>query len=91
MYGEVVAPGLYELFETETLTASKAILKAGGFTKWAKKSAVRVIRANPNLPESEREIVIDISAIMLGDRSSDIILQPNDIINVRERLIAFSR
>ena len=45
VWGEVRNQGAVEIPANENLTASKAILRAGGFNDWAKKTKVKIIRA----------------------------------------------
>ena len=48
--GEIISPGLYTLPNEPGFTLSKAILMAGGFTTFANKKNVKLIRADADLP-----------------------------------------
>ena len=78
--GEVKRPGSYEI--KGRLTVTQAIALAGGFTKLAYRNGIKVIREKDGktlvIPVKFRNIVDD------GDKSLDIILQPNDLITVPE-------
>lgn len=76
--GEVKAPGSYPMLGNVTVLT--AITQAGGFTDYAAKNKVSVIRTKGNNKETIRVNVDKI--IKEGDTSSDVILQPGDIVNV---------
>jgi polysaccharide biosynthesis/export protein VpsN len=69
--GEVKSPGGYPY--EPGLTVRKAVSLAGGFTEWASKSAVTVIRETD--PEKEPEKV-----------KLDAVIQPGDIITIDQSL-----
>jgi polysaccharide export outer membrane protein len=72
MIGNVSKPGMYELRPNQTYMQALAI--AGGFTPFASRNSVRIIR-----PGSQSPIVPDYDAISRGE-APDIILQNNDTI-----------
>jgi polysaccharide export outer membrane protein len=76
--GEVEKRGAYTL-RRET-TVSKALTEAGGVTKRAG-GEVKIIRT---LPTGERREMggIDLKAVMAGDRTQDVTLQPQDVVVV---------
>ena len=78
--GEVKRPGSYEI--KGRLTVTQAIALAGGFTKLAYRNGTKVIRAKNGENRFIQVKVRDI--IEHGDKSLDIILQPNDLITVPE-------
>lgn len=86
--GAVVRPGLYTIND-EDLTVSNAILLAGGFTDVARQSRVKLTRRVEGSEESE-VYYINVKRIMQdGVRSEDMLVKPDDIINVSERIIVF--
>jgi len=81
--GEVNVPGLFTL--ESTLTALEAISKAQGFTKYAKKNNVLLIRGGLNKPEL---IILDMSRFFSeGDMAQNRPLQNGDILYVPESTI----
>lgn len=88
--GGVNSPGVLNVPPGDTLTVSKAILQSGGFSRFARKDNVKLISGDSSLPEEERTQVVNVQKILeRGLRDNDLIVQPNDIIRVEERLIAF--
>jgi polysaccharide export outer membrane protein len=71
--GNVRAPGMYDLRAGQTLVQALAI--AGGFTDFASRGHVKVIRVGANPIER------DYDAIVSGD-TADLPLEPNDTIVV---------
>lgn len=80
--GRVKKPGSYKLAENEKLSVYGVILQSGGFSHFAKKSDVHVLRALPD--GGKAKIPVNIKDVMRGSRP-DIILQPNDIVVVPEK------
>lgn len=64
----------------EPLTVSRAVAMSGGVLPYTKKDRVRIIRQSSGNPD-QQEMVVDLSAIE-KKQAEDIILQPNDIIDV---------
>jgi len=88
--GEIMSPGLYNIPQGQKYTVSRAILVAGGFTEWAKRSKVKLIRADPNLNEKERTLIVNVDDILNHNiRDSDPIIQADDIIKVMESTFKF--
>lgn len=88
VWGEVRNQGAIDMFVQENLTAGKAILRAGGFTDFANKKKVRVIKANA--PEGKRIIELNMAEILeQGKTEKDVPLEPDDIVVVPSRLINF--
>lgn len=79
--GEVIRPGNYALGENTTVL--KAISIAGGFTKFGSKSNVKILRPRQDRP-GYISIKVDLKAVLEGDASSDIVIQPGDIIVVSD-------
>jgi protein involved in polysaccharide export with SLBB domain len=86
--GMVGSPGPQEIPTYETLTVSKAILRAGGFSNFANQRKVKLTRAGPN-GQTDTQI-IDVKEILeRGRLDLDVEIRPNDFIVVPERLINF--
>lgn len=76
--GQVRAPGTIEMAAGESLTLSEAILRAGGFTQWAKKDKVHLFRRGTDR-------LYDVAKILdKGLVSDDPILQDGDRVNVEK-------
>lgn len=86
--GAVESPGLYPTLGNK-ITISQAILMADGFTRFAKKSKVRLITTNE---KGEREeSVVNVGKVLEGgDRSNDPEVKPGDMIIVDEKMISFT-
>lgn len=86
--GQVKGQGFIEIPPEETLTVSRAILRAGGFGDFANKRKVKVLRKREN---GKQEIfVIDVLQILeKGDVRGDLALEADDLVLVPERLINF--
>lgn len=87
--GMVGAPGPMQIPANEKFTVSKAILRAGGFTTFANQRRVKLTR--PVSPDGKTETqTIDVKEIIeKGRQDLDVLVQPDDIILVPERLINF--
>lgn len=75
--GEVKAPGVYSLHEG--ITVLKAVITAGGFTDYASKSGVRILR---KVDGQDQVIRVDVGRIEKGDMAQDFTLMPDDVIVV---------
>jgi polysaccharide export outer membrane protein len=83
--GQVRNNGGYDIPAGDTLTVSRAILNAGGFSDFSDKRNVRLIRKTPNGKETR---VINIQDIWeKGRLEQDLVVQPGDLIVVPERLV----
>ncbi|MEW5765320.1 MAG: SLBB domain-containing protein [Acidobacteriota bacterium] len=78
--GEVKNPGSFPY--NRDITLLRAITLAGGFTQWAKKDRVDVLRETPD--SAPRVLQVDVSEIEKG-RLEDLPLLPNDHVVVKER------
>ena len=86
--GMVNSPGPQEIPTYETLTVSKAILRAGGFSNFANQRKVKLTRAGAGGETDTR--IIDVKEIIeRGRLDLDVEIRPNDFIVVPERLINF--
>ncbi len=88
LMGAVRNPGPQEIASDETLTVSRAILRAGGFTEFANEKKVRVTRTAAAAGDGKRMFVVDVAHI-LNEGGDDLPLLPGDLVNVPERLIRF--
>jgi polysaccharide export outer membrane protein len=77
--GHVIQPRSISL-QDKPITLTRAIAMAGGTQRDSKTSAIRIIRQSPDGMQKQ-EIVANLSAIE-KQRAPDIILLPNDIVNV---------
>ena len=76
--GEVMKPGVYRLREETTIL--QIIPMAGGFTDWAKRKKILVIRKENG---KEKRLIVDYKKAMKGDDpNSNIVLRSGDTIIV---------
>ncbi|MEO6876806.1 MAG: polysaccharide biosynthesis/export family protein [Opitutaceae bacterium] len=88
--GQVKNPSRLALPPESSMTVLEAITKCGGFTDSAKGTEVRVTRVGPD--GKVKVVIVDIDSLIKGkDRAKSqddsLLLLPNDIIYVPERLI----
>lgn len=89
IWGAVRGQGPLEMQVNENLTAGQAILRAGGFSDYANKSKVKVVRAVPG-PDGQKTIDLNMVQILeQGQTDKDIVLQPGDYILVSSKLFNF--
>jgi len=82
VYGSVKSQGPQEIPTDESYTVSKAVIRAGGFGDFANKRKVRVTR------KDGKNFVVDLKRVIEeGHTDEDLVLQPDDQINVPQRLI----
>lgn len=79
--GEVIRPGNYALLENTTVL--KAISIAGGFTRFGSSSRVKILRPRKDRP-GYISIKVELKAVLDGDASADIVIEPGDIIVISE-------
>jgi len=90
LWGQVAKPGAVEMMATETLTAGKAILRAGGFAEFANKKKVKVVRPAADGSGKQTTFELNMTEILEnGRQEKDMVLQPDDFIIVSSRLINF--
>jgi len=86
--GEVESPGIVRFAPGERRSLMRVIFKAGGFSKFAKDKAVRLIRYGKN--NKREELKVDAAAIIDdGFLEKDIELMPGDMIIVPQKMINF--
>jgi len=84
VYGNVKAQGPQEIPADEIYTVSKAIIRAGGFGDFANKRKVRVTR------KDGKNFMVDLKRVIEeGHTEEDVVLQPDDQIQVPQRAINF--
>jgi len=85
--GQVRNKGGFEIPGGETLTVSKAILNAGGFSDFSDKKNVRLIRKTG---DGTKTFVINVLDIWeKGKLEKDLVVQPDDLIVVPARLVNY--
>lgn len=84
--GTVLEPGVIDIPKGETLSAYTAIMRAGGFDRFAKKSRVYVMRNKGG--GQKIQLPVNIPDIQRGF-TSDVVLQDGDIVVVPERFFSF--
>jgi protein involved in polysaccharide export with SLBB domain len=84
--GNVKTSGIVQLPNDEELTAYAAILRSGGFSRFAKKSGVYVLRNGGN--GEKFKIPVSIKSVQAG-KQPDVVLQSNDIVVVPESFFSF--
>jgi protein involved in polysaccharide export with SLBB domain len=90
IWGQVKNQGPMDIAVNENLTAGKAILKAGGFSDFAKKTKVSVIRTTgSDASQKETYILNMVDILEKGHTEADLVLQPEDFISVPSRLVNF--
>ncbi|MBI5056338.1 MAG: SLBB domain-containing protein [Nitrospirae bacterium] len=80
IYGEVNNK-VGEFVLQNNMTVFKAITTAGGVTKWGSESKIKILRPVNN-SSGFSIIKVNIKAVIDGDASADIVLQPGDVIVV---------
>ena len=90
LVGAVRAPGPQDISSDEALTASKAILRAGGFTDFADGKNVRITRGTGIGADVKTNFTVNVTQVFeKGKTENDLPLLPGDLIFVPERMIRF--
>ena len=84
--GNVMKPGALKLLPDDALSAYSAILRAGGFSRFANKSKVYILRELGN--GDKQKIPVDIRTLQEGG-GGDLVLQSKDIVVVPEKFFSF--
>ncbi|MFM2081635.1 MAG: hypothetical protein RL380_326 [Verrucomicrobiota bacterium] len=84
--GNVMKPGALKLLPDDELTVHSAILRAGGFSRFANRNKVFVLRDNGN--GVKKKISVSIRDLQTGG-GNDLILKSKDIVVVPERFFSF--
>jgi protein involved in polysaccharide export with SLBB domain len=86
VWGDVKTQGPIDLNVGENLTASKAILRAGGFGDFADKKHVKVIRAPGPRGGTKQILDLNMQEILEeGKTEKDVLLQPDDNVSVKSK------
>jgi polysaccharide export outer membrane protein len=80
--GQVARPGAFQADADNGLTASQAISLAGGYTRVANDSGVRLLRRDNS--GARRAYVLNLSRVVNGFPGEDVPLQPGDVLFVPE-------
>lgn len=90
LFGEVRGAGPQPIPSDETLTLSKAVIRAGGFTDFANQKRVRVTRQAREPGRTNEVFTVDAERVMKkGELEKDLALERGDIIYVPTRAINF--
>lgn len=84
--GNVMKPGALKLLPDDELTVFSAILRAGGFSRFANRDKVYVLRDTGN--GVKKRISVSIKEIQ-NEGGADLILKSKDIVVVPERFFSF--
>ncbi len=90
LVGELRMAGAMEIPSDEEFTLSKAILRAGGFTKSADKKSVKVTRKGSSDVETKTFTVNLVDILEKGQTRDDLLLEPGDLIFVPSRAVNFN-
>jgi hypothetical protein len=91
VWGQVRTQGPIDVAINENITAGKAILRAGGFSDFANRKKVKLVRGGSGREGTDKQ-VIELNMIEIledGKTEKDVPLQPDDSIIVGSRLINF--
>jgi polysaccharide export outer membrane protein len=90
IWGQVHNQGALDMEMNENLTAGEAVLRAGGFSDFANKTKVKVVRASVDATGQKQTFDLDMEQILeKGKTEKDVVLQPGDLIIVPSRLVNF--
>lgn len=84
--GSVKKPGTMPILPDDELTAYTAVLRAGGFVRFANRRKIFVLRDRGN--GEKQRIDVNIKSVNKG-KSNDVILEPKDIVVIPERFFSF--
>jgi len=87
--GEVPRPGPQEILGGETWTVTKAIMRAGGFTQYADKKGVRLVRAGAKGTPGKSFTVNVVEVWEKARTELDLTVEPEDVIYVPTRAVNF--
>lgn len=88
VWGQVNRPGVVPVPRYRKLTVTRAIIACGGFSDFAKRDKVQVIRTDEN--GNQKTIVVNVAEIMKkGLLKNDLELKDGDVINVLQSFFNF--
>lgn len=85
--GQVRSAGAMDIPIDESLTITKAILRAGGFGPYANRKSVKLVRGGKNGNRSKPVIINCAEILDKGLWDKDVELNPDDIVTVPEKWI----
>lgn len=86
--GQVRNKGGFEIPAGETMTVSKAILQAGGFSDFSDKKNVRLTRKNAD-GTTQTHVINVIEIWEKGKLEKDMVVRPDDLVVVPARLVNY--
>jgi polysaccharide export outer membrane protein len=90
VWGQVRTQGPVEILGNETLTAGKAILRAGGFGDFANRKKVKVIRDSTTPGGAPKMFELNMVEILEQAKTDkDLLLEPGDYVIVPARFFNF--
>lgn len=90
LVGQIRLNGPQEIPDDERFTLSKAILKAGGFSDFADRKKVRLVRGGNTNNVDKSTTVVNVADIWeKGLTKNDPVLEPDDLIFVPAKLVNF--
>jgi polysaccharide biosynthesis/export protein len=85
--GQVKNRGGFDLPAGETITVSRAILNAGGFSDFSDKKHVRLVRKGP---EGQKTFIVNVANVWEKSKlEDDLVVQAGDLIVVPARLLNY--
>jgi len=88
--GQVKLSGPLDIPDDEVFTVSKAILKAGGFSDFADKHNVKLIKGGAHGEDSKHAVIINVAEIWeKGKTSNDVPVEAGDLVFVPKKNINF--
>ncbi|NQT32490.1 MAG: polysaccharide biosynthesis/export family protein [Candidatus Omnitrophica bacterium] len=89
VHGMVNRTGVVEIPKGEVLTASKVIIRCGGFKDFANRRGIKLIRKSPATGKTETIVLNMINIIHKGRLDEDVPVQDGDMIVVPEQFFNF--
>lgn len=84
--GNVVKPGTLKVLPDDELTAYSAVLRCGGFARFANRAKMFVLRDRGD--GEKQRISINVKEVQRG-KIPDVVLEPKDIVVVPEKFFSF--
>ncbi|MDB6112851.1 MAG: sugar transporter substrate-binding protein [Pedosphaera sp.] len=90
LLGQVRSQGSVDILFDETLTAGKAILRAGGFADFANKKKVKITRSSAAGGAANQTFEVNMADVLEnGKADKDVVLEPGDLIFIPARAVNF--
>lgn len=88
--GAVNKQGSVDILFNQNITVGEAIIQMGGFTDFADKRKVRVVRRYTTGNSGKTNFVVNVQDVMdKGKLQDDLVLEPGDYVIVPEKIIRF--